>query len=217
MSKPKAKISATDRGGPANPVGGQNQKSEAGVEFLSGSVEDTQAFGEQLGRVLRPGDVVALYGELGSGKTTLIQGIARGLGRDPDTVKSPTFVLMREYPGEVPLIHVDGYRLAGPPAVAWLDADLIFSPHKITLIEWAERFADLLPEDHLDVRLGHVSTHRRRICLIGGTSRAAEIIKQVQAAHAGSSTPNSELPRPAEYPSSWGGRTPNSADASPRD
>ena len=118
MSNRKSKISATDRGGPANPVGGQNPKSEAALEFTSGSVEETQAFGERLGRVLQPGDVVALYGELGSGKTTLIQGMARGLGRDPDSIKSPTFVLMREYPGEIPLVHVDGYRLEGPPAVA---------------------------------------------------------------------------------------------------
>ena len=135
------------------------------IEVTTGSVEETQALGEQLGRALRPGDVVALHGELGSGKTTLIQGIARGLGRDPETIKSPTFVLMREYPGEVPVIHIDGYRLEGPPAVSWLDVDLIFSPHKITLIEWAERFAGLLPDDALTVRLAHVSTNRRRLTL----------------------------------------------------
>src|SRR3990167_3938844 len=83
------------------------------TELVSGSVEETQAVGERLGRWLRAGDVVALRGELGSGKTTLVQGIARGLEREPGSIKSPTFVLMREYPGEVPLIHVDGYRLSG--------------------------------------------------------------------------------------------------------
>ena len=182
-----------------------NPKSEAAVEFTSGSVEETQAFGGRLGQLLRPGDVVALDGELGSGKTTFIQGLAKGLGRAPETIKSPTFVLMREYPGEVPLVHVDGYRLEGPPAVGWLDVELIFSPYKITVIEWAQRFAGLLPEGHVQVHLSHVSTNRRRIRLVGGTSRAMTIIKQAQAAHGSSSTPNSELP------------TPNSADATPCD
>ncbi len=103
-------------------------KSEPVLEVLSGSLEETQALGERLGRLLQPGDVVALHGELGSGKTTIIQGIARGLGCESDRVKSPTFVLMREYPGRTPLAHLDGYRLEGAPAAAWLDLDLIYSP-----------------------------------------------------------------------------------------
>ena len=174
MSNPKSKI--------------QNQKSaERQLHIVTSSVEETQAIGEQVGRALRPGDVVALHGELGSGKTTLIQGIARGLGRDPETIKSPTFVLMREYPpgppaatagagGEVPVVHIDGYRLEGPPAVSWLDVDLMFSPHKITLIEWAERFAGLLPDDILTVRLAHVSTNRRRLTLQSTGPRSQELL-----------------------------------------
>ena len=110
------------------------------LERVTSSVEETQAVGEQLGQSLRPGDVVALRGELGSGKTTLIQGIARGLGRAPESIKSPTFVLMREYSGEVPLIHIDGYRLEGAPAASWLDLDLLFLPRKINLLERAEPF-----------------------------------------------------------------------------
>jgi len=145
-------------------------------------MEETQAFGERLGAALRPGDVVALFGELGSGKTTLIQGIAKGLGRDPQTIKSPTFVLLREYAGEVPLVHIDGYRLEGPASVAWLDVELMFAPHKITLIEWAERFAALLPESRIEVRLSHVSTNRRRIALVPHGDRAAALIEPLKAA-----------------------------------
>ena len=133
------------------------------IEFTSGSVEETQTFGERLGRALQPGDVVALYGELGSGKTTLMQGLARGAGADPDRVKSPTFVLQREYAGPVPLIHLDGYRLAGPQEAERLDLEQLFAPHKITVIEWAERFDALLPESVIEVRLSHVSANRRRI------------------------------------------------------
>ena len=148
-------------------------------ETVSGSVEETQAFGSRVGRLLRPGDVVALRGELGSGKTTLIQGLARGLGLDPDAVKSPTFVLMREYPGAVPLIHIDGYRLQGPPSIAWLDLDLLFSPQKVTVIEWAERFEGLLPEDTVELRLAHVSANRRRITVSATGQRSRDVATQV--------------------------------------
>ena len=151
------------------------------VGFVSGSVAETRIFGEHLGRTLQPGDVVALSGELGSGKTTLIQGIAQGLGRDPEGIKSPTFVLVRDYPGEVPLVHVDAYRLDGSPAVAWLDLDLIFSPRKITVIEWAERFGELLPQEHLALRLEHVSINRRRMTVEGHGTRGGALLAQLRA------------------------------------
>ena len=149
--------------------------------IVSSSVEETQAFGEKLGRALRAGDVVALHGELGTGKTTLIQGLARGLGLGADAVKSPTFVLMREYPGAVPLIHIDGYRLEGAPSVAWLDLDLMFSPQKITVIEWAERFEGLLPEDAVALHLAHVSANRRRITVSGTGLRSRDVMTKVSS------------------------------------
>lgn len=157
---------------------------DAPFELVTGSAEETQQLGEQIGRLLRASDVVALHGELGSGKTTFVQGLARGLKRDPETIKSPTFVLMREYPGPIPLVHIDGYRLEGPSAVAWLDVDLVLSPRKITVIEWAERFAGLLPEHRLEVRLSHVSVARRRIAVQPVGERAKAIIAQLPAAKA---------------------------------
>jgi tRNA threonylcarbamoyladenosine biosynthesis protein TsaE len=160
---------------------GKNRNVPNGLTVTTGSVEETQALGEQLGRALRAGDVVALRGELGSGKTTFIQGIARGLGRKPETIKSPTFVLLREYPGDVPLIHIDGYRLEGAASVSWLDLDLIFSPRKITVIEWAERFAQLLPEDRLDVQLSHVRTNQRRLRFGSTGPRGAALVSHLQA------------------------------------
>lgn len=162
-----------------------NRKSSGpAFELVSGSVEETRAFGEYLGRLFAPGDVVALYGELGSGKTTLVQGIAQGLGLQPRRIKSPTFVLMREYPGEAAtLVHLDGYRLEGPPAVSWLDMDLMFAPSKITLIEWAERFEGLLPPDYLAIRLEHVSANRRRIALLPQGERARTVAEQARTLH----------------------------------
>ncbi len=145
---------------------------------VSGSVEQTQALGERLGRLLRPGDVVALHGALGSGKTTLIQGIALGLGCDPSRVKSPTFVLMREYPGRLPLIHLDAYRLEGASAVAWLDLEWLCVPTKVSVIEWAERCEALLPADHLQLRIEHVSAHRRRLTATSTGPRNAQVVEQ---------------------------------------
>ena len=140
----------------------------AGVEFVSRSVEQTEQLGEQVGRVLAPGDVVGLYGELGSGKTTLIRGIAKGLGLNPDMVKSPTFILLREYPGKVPLIHIDGYRLDGSgSAVVWEDPDWLFSPTKVTVVEWAERFGDWLPAERVSIQLAHKTTNQRAVQMTG--------------------------------------------------
>ena len=153
----------------------------AEVEYLSGSVEQTHQIGEQIGRALQPGDAVALHGELGSGKTTLTQGIAKGLGGDPETVKSPTFVLVREHRGAVPLIHIDGYRLDGAAAAAWLDLDLLFAPQHITVVEWADRFQGLLPAQTIEVHLKHVSAHRRAIRVASAHARGRAVIEALRA------------------------------------
>ena len=159
-------------------------RSEPAIEIVTSSVEETQAFGEQLGKLLEAGDSVALQGELGTGKTTLIQGITKGLGVTGVAVKSPTFVLVREYPGRVPVVHIDAYRLEGAPAAAWLDVDLLLGPEKVTLIEWAERVETLLPADHLRLELQHVSSNRRRIQVVPRGERAAKIAAALPRAQA---------------------------------
>ena len=154
-------------------------------EILSRSEEETGQLGERLGRAVEPGDVIALIGELGSGKTTLIRGLARGLGIDPNRVKSPTFVLLREYAGRVPLIHIDGYRLEGPSAVIWEDLDWMFSPKKATVIEWADRFEGCLPQEHLQLRLAHKSTSQRTIQVSAHGPRSQRLLELVQDEAAG--------------------------------
>lgn len=146
------------------------------ADILSKSVDETHALGERVGRGLQPGDVVGLIGELGSGKTTFIQGLAKGLGVNPDAVKSPTFVLMREYTGRVPVVHMDGYRLDDANSVVWLDLDLVFSPYRVTLIEWADRVAAVLPEDYLEIRFAHKSTNHRTMQLIGHGDRSQAVV-----------------------------------------
>ena len=149
-------------------------------EIVSRSVDMTQQLGEWLGRCLVAGDVVGLLGTLGSGKTTFVQGMAKGLGIDPGLVKSPTFVLLREYPGRTPLIHVDGYRLEHAQSVLWLDLEWVFSPRKITVIEWADRMAGCLPEDYLEIQMAHKTTNQRAIKVVGHGPRSQQLIEDLQ-------------------------------------
>lgn len=131
------------------------------LELASVGEEDTRAIGERLGRALQRGDVVLLSGELGTGKTCLTQGIARGLDVS-GTVNSPSFVLMNEYPGRETLFHVDLYRLED---VEELD-DLglwDYAERGVLVIEWPERGAELLPGDGLivELRFGDMEKQRR--------------------------------------------------------
>ena len=112
-------------------------------------------YGRKLGRELGPGDVVALYGELGSGKTTLAKAIAEGLGVT-ETVTSPTFTLVLEYKsGRLPLYHVDVYRLEKPEEFADIGLDEYFYGRGVTIVEWADRIGWLLPEDILRIELSY--------------------------------------------------------------
>ena len=153
----------------------EGKRTSTGLSWTTSTVEETHALAEQLSRLLKPGDVVALHGDLGSGKTTFVQGLAKGIGIADASVKSPTFVLVREYPGAVPVVHIDAYRLSGAPAAAWLDLELLIHPGKITVIEWAERLTELLPDQRIDIQLEHVSTNRRRITLVGQGARGGQL------------------------------------------
>src|SRR5438876_7506419 len=113
------------------------------MEWVTGSDEETRAVGEALGRRLGPGDVVCLEGPLGAGKTTLAQGLARGLGV-ADVVNSPTFTLVQEYEGRRPVFHLDVYRLSGPEEAADLAIPEMIAAGGVLLIEWPERIASLL-------------------------------------------------------------------------
>ncbi len=118
------------------------------------SRQQTHRLGRCLGLLLRGGEVVALFGELGTGKTSLVRGIADGLGAEPTAVSSPTFTLIHEYRGRLPLIHTDLYRLTA----AQLDHTGLgdyLDDHTILAIEWAERWGAGLPADRLEIHLAH--------------------------------------------------------------
>jgi tRNA threonylcarbamoyladenosine biosynthesis protein TsaE len=115
------------------------------------SATEMQALGARLGQAMIIGDVVALSGQLGAGKTTFVQGLAEGLGVPADRhVASPTFALVNEHPGRVPLVHVDFYRIKDPSELPELGIEEAYD-QAATAIEWAERFPDWLPSDALHV------------------------------------------------------------------
>jgi tRNA threonylcarbamoyladenosine biosynthesis protein TsaE len=136
------------------------------LELHTDTAEDTRAVGEALSGVLQPRDAIALSGELGAGKTTLVQGVARGLGV-AEHVVSPTFTLVREYRGRLELTHVDVYRLQHVQDVLDLGLEEIGDGDALLVVEWGDAVETLLPADRLDVELTTVDptggSERRRI------------------------------------------------------
>lgn len=114
--------------------------------FVSTSALETTSYGERIAAHLKGGEVIALIGDLGAGKTTLAKGIARGLGVE-DEVVSPSFTLIQQYEGRLALTHIDLYRLDGSEEFEMIGGEEFLYTDGVTLIEWAEKIGDLLPKD----------------------------------------------------------------------
>lgn len=119
-------------------------------KFTSESAESTKNFGGRLANRLQAGDLIALHGDLGSGKTTCIRGVCRGLGVD-EPITSPTFTLVNEYRGRLPIYHFDFYRIGAAEELAELGLEDYFFGNGICLIEWPEVAAHLLPPSHYEM------------------------------------------------------------------
>ena len=161
-----------------------------GSRFHSNSLRDTQNLGRALGGILQRGDLVALRGDLGAGKTALTQGVAAGLGlREPIT--SPTFILVAEYPlpGGGLLRHMDCYRmhpdLAGAEAedLGW--SEWLADGDCVLVVEWSERLGPLLPADRLDIRIETVSSRERLFHMEAGGERARAVLQQLASVRPG--------------------------------
>lgn len=153
------------------------------VELTSNSAAETRKIGEKIGKLLKKGDVVSLTGKLGAGKTTMIQGIARGLGVDKKQyVRSPSFVLVHEYKGKMPVYHMDLYRLSGKEIDELGYEEYLFS-EGVCMIEWAERITKPFDDRWLQIKLEFLPEDNKRKLNLKGAGRYREII-------AGLSSPN---------------------------
>jgi tRNA threonylcarbamoyladenosine biosynthesis protein TsaE len=145
-------------------------------QVLTNDAAATRALGSALAAAARSGDLICLIGELGSGKTQLAKGFGAGLGIS-ETIVSPTFVLMAEYQGRLPMYHIDMYRLAG--AAEAIDGGLVDErlAEGVTIVEWAERLADAMPEARLDVLIEGTGEEPRRIHLRAGSPEYARYLE----------------------------------------
>lgn len=137
------------------------------MDKISNNVEETIGIGERLAKKLKAGDCVALVGDLGSGKTVLTKGIARGLGvKNAKYVNSPTFVIIKEYKGTLPLYHFDLYRLNKSSLIDAETFEEYFYGDGVTVIEWADKIRELLPKRYLEVKLKVIGEDKRKISIL---------------------------------------------------
>jgi tRNA threonylcarbamoyladenosine biosynthesis protein TsaE len=134
--------------------------------IATNSFKETILLGERIGKSLKAGDIVALRGELGAGKTTLIQGIAKGLGIR-DWVTSPTFTIINEFKGAVNLYHVDLYRIDRMEEALEVEIEEYFEKGGVTVIEWAEKIKPLLPDKTIEINMDIISDNKREIEIKG--------------------------------------------------
>lgn len=151
------------------------------MDFISNSVSETIKIGRIIARSLRQGDLICLWGKLGSGKTVLTKGIACGLGIDKDKVISPTFVLIRQHltKRKLPFYHFDFYRILDCGDISGLGADEYFFGNGISVIEWPDRLKYLLPEEFLKIELSVKGTSSRRLKISAKGARYQELLKEI--------------------------------------
>jgi tRNA threonylcarbamoyladenosine biosynthesis protein TsaE len=142
------------------------------------NTSETIRMGKRLGRLLQPGDVVALVGDLGTGKTQFIKGLAEGVGVGRATyVSSPSFTLINEYPGRIPFYHIDLFRLESEKEAEGLGLEEYVRGNGITAIEWADKIPSLLPEALLLVKIHYTGEHSRTLEITGKGERYQKLVK----------------------------------------
>lgn len=150
------------------------------TSYQAGTADDTQALAEQFGALLRPGDLITLTGDLGAGKTTFTQGLARGLGIT-DPVSSPTFTIIKEYDdGRLPLYHMDIYRLGDAAVHEDLGYDEYFYGDGVSVVEWAEFIEELLPPDRIALSIRISADGGRTLRFEATGPRSAQRLKELE-------------------------------------
>jgi tRNA threonylcarbamoyladenosine biosynthesis protein TsaE len=133
--------------------------------IITKSPEETKKLGKEISKLVKPGDLLAFYGELGAGKTCFIQGISEGL-EVKDYVTSPSFTIINEYQGKIPFYHFDVFRVSNIEEIIELGYEEYFYGEGLTVIEWAEKIENLLPKDHLKIEIKFKNIYERKISFI---------------------------------------------------
>jgi tRNA threonylcarbamoyladenosine biosynthesis protein TsaE len=154
-------------------------------QFHAHNEADTDRLGAALAAALPPGTTVALIGTLGAGKTRLVQAVAASLGVPRDATTSPTFVLVNEYRGRVPVYHFDAYRLRDEDEFLELGPEEYFESEGLTFVEWADRVADCLPAQRIDIRCEAVGETERTFTIAATTAGLEHRIRSVERALTG--------------------------------
>ena len=149
-------------------------------EFLSRSPEETRLLAERIGKVAFDGLVIALIGDLGSGKTAFVQGLAAGLDVLPEyAVTSPTYTLINEYPGRLRLFHVDLYRIENKVDFDEIGLYEVLHGQGVCAVEWAERIADDFPDEHIRIQMSIPDDLSRRMILTANGSEAVARLEKI--------------------------------------
>lgn len=148
--------------------------------FLSYSESQTFKLGEKIAKFLKRGDILCLFGPLGSGKTIFTKGIAKGLGLNPRIVSSPSFVIIREYEGKLPLYHIDFYRLKKLKDILRINYQDYLYGEGITVIEWAERLDWLLPDRYFRIEFEIIEKNLRKLKFIPLDDHYSNILKKLK-------------------------------------
>lgn len=149
------------------------------VRIVLKGLKETEEFGEKLGSILKPGDIISLTGDLGAGKTTLTKSIGKGLGVE-DYITSPTFTLINEYKGRINLYHFDVYRLEGSMDLYDLGFEEYIYSEGISIIEWGDKIEEALPKERINIRIEKGTELDERIIYIYGEGeRFEQFIKEL--------------------------------------
>lgn len=148
-------------------------------KYISENLKDTEKFGEKLAKSLKKGDVISLIGDMGAGKTTLVQTIGKTLGID-DYITSPTFALVNTFYGDIELNHLDLYRMEDSREIESIDIDNYVYPYGISIIEWAERAKEYMPRNLVEIYIDKLGENKREFTIKENNKREKEIIEEIE-------------------------------------
>lgn len=149
------------------------------MKLITNSARETQELAEKIAKLLKGKEILCLFGQLGSGKTTFTQGLAKGMGIKSIYVNSPSFILMRKYEGRLPLYHFDLYRIKSTQELCNIGYEEFLYSDGVAVIEWAERMAGLLPQGHLGVEFSFLKEDQRQIKISADNKYYQDLIKKL--------------------------------------